>query len=48
MLWGHGVGSLVHFEGRVTANQSKVILTDHLYPVQRFNPDASGLFQKMV
>ncbi len=37
MLWGafcgHGLGPLVPLEGRVTANQYKVDLSDHLYPV---------------
>ncbi len=50
MLWGafcrHGLGPLVPSEGRVTANQYKVVLSDHLYPMMKnFNPDGSGLFQ---
>lgn len=33
-------------DGKVTANQYKVIPTDHLYPVmKRFYPDGRGLFQ---
>ncbi len=50
MLWGafcwHGLGSLVPLEGRVTADQYKVVLSDHLYPVMKhFYPDGSGLFK---
>ncbi len=50
MLWEafcwHGLGSLVPLEGRVTANQYKVVLSDHLYPMMKhFYPDGSGLFQ---
>ena len=50
MLWGafcwHGLGPLVPLEGRVTANQYKVVLSDHLYPMMKhFYPDGSGLFQ---
>lgn len=42
----HGLGPLVTLEGRVTANQHKVVLTHHLYPVMKhFYPDGSGLFQ---
>ena len=43
MLWGafcwHELGPLVPLEGRVTANQYKVVVSDQLYP------DGSGLFQ---
>ncbi len=50
MLWGTccwlGLGPLVPSEGRVTANQYKVVLSDHLYPVMKhFYLDGSGLFQ---
>ena len=50
MLWGaffwHGLGPHVSLEGRVTANQYKVVLSDHLYPMMKhFYPDGSGLFQ---
>ena len=42
----HGLGPLVPLEGRVTANQYKVVLSDHLYPMMKhFYPDGSGLFQ---
>ena len=41
MLWGHlGLGSLVPLEGTVSANQHKVVVSDHLCP-----PDGGGLFQ---
>lgn len=43
---GHGLGPLIRLEGRVAANQYKVILSDHLYTVMKhFYPDRSGLFQ---
>ena len=50
MLWGtfcwHGLGPLVPLEGRVTANQYKVVVSDQLYPMMKhFYPDGSGLFQ---
>ncbi len=50
MLWGaffwYDLGPLVPLEGRVTANQYKVVLSDHLYPMMKyFYPDGSGLFQ---
>ncbi len=50
MLWGafcwQGLGPLVPLEGRVTANQYKVVLNDHLYPMMKhFYPDGSALFQ---
>ncbi len=50
MLWGafcwQGLGPLVPLEGRVTSNQYKVVLNDHLYPMMKyFCPDGSGLFQ---
>ena len=50
MLWGafcwHGFGPLVPLEGRVTANQYKVVLCHHLYAMMKhFYPDGSGLFQ---
>ncbi len=50
MLWGafcwHVLGPLVPLEGRATANQYKVVLSDHLYPMMKhFYPDGSGLFQ---
>ena len=50
MLWGafcwRDLGPLVPLEGRVTANQYKVVLSHHLYPMMRhFYPDESGLFQ---
>ncbi len=50
MLWGafcwHGLGPLVPLEGTVTANQYKVVLSDHLYPMMKHvYPDGSGLFQ---
>ena len=50
ILWGpffwHGLGPLVLLKGRVTANQYKVVLSDHLYPMMKhFYPDGSGLFQ---
>lgn len=33
-------------EGRVIANQYKVLMSDHLYPVMKhLNPDGNGLFQ---
>ncbi len=39
MLWGafcwHGLGPLVPLEGKVTANQYKVVLSDHLYPMMK-------------
>ncbi len=42
----YGLGPLVPLEGRVTADQYKVVLSDHLYPVMKhFYPDGSGLFQ---
>ena len=42
----HGLGPLVPLEERVTANQYKVVLNDHLYPMMKhFYPDGSGLFQ---
>ncbi len=45
LCW-HGLGPLIPLEGRVTANQYEVVLSDHLYPVMKhFYPDASGLFQ---
>ncbi len=49
-LWGafcrHGLGPLVLLEGRVTANQCKVILSDHLLSMMKhFYPDGSGLSQ---
>jgi len=40
----HGLGPLVPLERRVTANQYKVVLSDHLYPMMKhFYPDGSGL-----
>ncbi len=48
---GHfaGMGPLVPLEGRVTADQYKVILSDHLYHlVKHFYPDGSGLFQDII
>lgn len=50
ILWGefscHGLGQLVPLQGRVTANQYKVISSDHLYPmIKYFYPDGSGLLQ---
>ena len=48
MLWAfywHGLGPLVTFEGRVTANQYKVDLSDRLYLVMKhLFSDGSGLF----
>lgn len=42
----HGLGPLVPSEERVTANQYRVSLSDHLYPVMKHvQPDGSGLFQ---
>ncbi len=39
MLWGayswHSLGPLVPLEGRVTANQYKVVLSDHLYHMMK-------------
>ena len=44
-IW-HGWGPLVSSEGRVTANQYKVVLNDHLYPMMKHvYPDGSGLVQ---
>ncbi len=48
MLWGafcwQGLCPRVPLEGRLTANQYKAVLTDHLYPVMKhFYPDGSGL-----
>ncbi len=44
---GHFAGIVwVHLKGRVTANQYKVVLSDHLYPMMKhFYLDGSGLFQ---
>ena len=49
MLWGkicwHGLGSIVPLKGEVIADQYKVGLSDHLYPVmEHFYHDGSGLF----
>lgn len=42
----HGLGPLVPSEERVTANQYRVSLSDHLYPVmKRVQSDGSSLFQ---
>ena len=42
----YGLGPLVPLEGKVTVNQYKVVLSDHLYPVMKhFYPDGSGFFQ---
>jgi len=36
----HGLGPLVPLKGRVTANQYKVVLSHHLYPMMKhFYPD---------
>lgn len=41
----HALGPLVLLEGRVRANQYKVVLTDHLYPIMQYlHPNGSGLF----
>lgn len=43
-VW-HGLGPLIPFKGRATA-QCKVVLSDHLYTViKHFYRDASGFFQ---
>ncbi len=45
-FWWHGLGPLVPLQGRVTANQYKVVLSDHLHPMMKhLYPDGSGLFQ---
>ena len=42
----HYLGPLVPSEGRVTANQYKVVLSDCFYPMMKhFYPDGSSLFQ---
>ena len=48
--WGafcwHDLGPLVSLEGRVTANQYKVVLSDHLYPIiKHFYADRGGLLK---
>lgn len=44
MSWGYGSGPLVPLEGRLTANQYKVALSDHLYPVvKHLYPAGNGL-----
>ena len=41
----HGFGPLVSLEGRVTANQYKVVLSDDLYPMMKhFYLEGRGLF----
>ena len=50
MLWGvfswHGLGPRVPIEGRLSANQCKVFLSNQFYPVIKpYYPDGSGLFQ---
>ena len=49
MLWGafcrHGLDPFIPLAGRVTANQYKVVLSDHPCPkMKHFYPDGSGLF----
>lgn len=41
-----GAFCTIHLEGRITANQYNVVLSDHLYPMMKhFYPDGSGLPQ---
>lgn len=50
MLWHfpwYGLAPLVLLDGKLTANQYKVILTDQLYPMMKhFYPIGRGLFQE--
>lgn len=42
----YGLASLVHLDGKLTANQYELILTDHLNPVMKhIYPDGCGHFQ---
>lgn len=49
MLRGGHFADVVHLSGaerRVTANQYKVVLSDHLYPaITHFYPNVTDLFQ---